>query len=147
MSARSSNIGLVTARTAVRIRIYSHPPPGTSSGKEGGGFSKAGRHPPIVRGRNRLFCKRRLLAHHRVQGTAAASSCICIGSERCVASADRRWILLVREDEVALSPREAPDKPIAKAPLSIDDSVVMAVWAHGRSVARWRDQVRKLAEP
>jgi hypothetical protein len=64
-----------------------------------------------------------------------------------VASGDGRWILLIGEDQVALSPRDAPDKPIARAPLSITDSVVMVEWAQGRNVARWRDQVRKLAEP
>jgi len=42
---------------------------------------------------------------------------------------------------------KTPDKPIAKAPLSIAESVVMVEWAHGRNVARWRDQVRNLAEP
>jgi hypothetical protein len=69
------------------------------------------------------------------------------GMKDAVASADGRWILLIGKDEVALSPREAPNKPIAKAPLSIADSVVLVEWAHGRNVARWRDQVRKLAGP
>jgi hypothetical protein len=64
-----------------------------------------------------------------------------------VASADGRWILLIGNDEVALSPRDAPDKPIARAPLSMGDSVVLVEWAHGGNVARWRDQVRKLAAP
>ena len=62
-------------------------------------------------------------------------------------TADGRWLLLIGKDEVALSPREAPDQPIAKAPLSIGDRVVLVEWAHGRNVARWRDQVRKLAGP
>jgi hypothetical protein len=69
------------------------------------------------------------------------------GMKDAVASADGRWSLLIGKDEIALSPREAPDKPIAKAPLSIADSVVLVEWAHGRNVARWRDRVRKLAAP
>jgi len=69
------------------------------------------------------------------------------GVKDAIASADGRWILLIREDEVALALREAPDKPIATAPLSVGDSVVMAEWAEGGNVARWREQVRKLAEP
>jgi len=69
------------------------------------------------------------------------------GVKDAIASADGQWTLLIGEDEVALSPREAPNKPIATAPLSVGDSVVMAEWAMGSSVARWREQVRKLATP
>ena len=69
------------------------------------------------------------------------------GVKDAIPSADGRWILLIREHDVALSPREAPDKTIARAPLTTGDSVVMAEWAQGRNIARWRDQVRKLAEP
>jgi hypothetical protein len=86
----------------------------------------------------------------RVTGSMAPQRPLSTSMSRMkdtVASADGRWILFTGEDEIALSPREAPDKPIAKAPLSIADSVVMIEWAHGRNVARWRDQVRKLAEP
>src|SRR4029450_3793786 len=86
----------------------------------------------------------------RVTGSKAPQrplSTAVSGMKDAVPSADGRWILLTGKDEVTLSPREAPDKPIAKAPLSIADSVVMVEWAHGDHVARWLDQVRKLAEP
>jgi hypothetical protein len=69
------------------------------------------------------------------------------GVTDAIESVDGRWILVIRQDEVALSPREAPDKPIATAPLSVGDSVVMAEWAHGPNVSRWREQLRTLAEP
>jgi hypothetical protein len=68
------------------------------------------------------------------------------GLKDAIASADGRWILLIRQEEVALSLREAADKPVATAPLSIGDTVVMVEWSHGPNVARWREQVRKLAE-
>jgi hypothetical protein len=86
----------------------------------------------------------------RVTGSTAPQRPLSTSVSRMkdtVASAHGRWILLIGEDEVALSPRGAPDQPIAKAPLSIADSVVMVEWAYGRNVARWRDQVRKLADP
>jgi len=69
------------------------------------------------------------------------------GVKDVVASADGRWVLIIRTNEVVLSRREAPDTPIARSPLSNTDSVVMAEWANGRNVARWRNQVHQLAEP
>jgi hypothetical protein len=69
------------------------------------------------------------------------------GLKDAIESVDGRWILAIREDQVALSRREAPDRPIATAPLSAGESVVMAEWAQGRNVSRWRDQLRTLAEP
>jgi len=62
-------------------------------------------------------------------------------------SGDGRKVLLIRDHEVALARRETPGRPIATFPLSTGDSVVMAEWAYGRNVAKWRDQMRKLAAP
>jgi hypothetical protein len=64
-----------------------------------------------------------------------------------IASPDRRWVLLIRDTEVTLVAREALDRPVARAPLSDDDSIVMVEWAQGANVARWRNQVRSVGEP
>jgi len=64
-----------------------------------------------------------------------------------IASPDQRWVLLIRDTDVTLVAREALDRPVATAPLSNDDSIVMVEWAQGPNVARWRNQVRSLGEP
>jgi hypothetical protein len=64
-----------------------------------------------------------------------------------ISSPDRRWVLLIRKTDVILVAREALDRPVARAPLSDDDSVVMVEWAQGANVARWRNQIRSLEEP
>lgn len=60
------------------------------------------------------------------------------------ASPDGQWILLVRDTEVVLSARGGLDRPVARAPLSKDASVVMVEWAQDAGVARWRTQMRSL---
>ena len=67
------------------------------------------------------------------------------GVQDAIVSADERWLLRIRQNEVALSPRETPERPVARAPLTGGDSVVMAEWARGANVSGWRDQVRTLA--
>jgi hypothetical protein len=61
-----------------------------------------------------------------------------------LSSPDGRWVLRITADAVLLSPRGAPDRPVARVPLSEQDSVVMVEWATGRNVARWRDEVARL---
>ena len=78
-------------------------------------------------------------ARARLSGSMAAL-------EDAIVSPDGRWILRIRRNEVALSPREAPERTVASAALTRGDSVVMAEWAQGGSVARWRDQMRALAD-
>ena len=81
-------------------------------------------------------------------GTPAPAAWTNMSNVRdAISSPDRRWVLLIRDTEVVLAARQALDRPVARAPLSNDDSVVMVEWAQGANVARWRTQVRSLEEP
>lgn len=64
------------------------------------------------------------------------------GATDALASPDGQWVLIVKKGQVVLAPRDAPRRPIASATLSEDENVVMAEWATGANVARWRRQVR-----
>ena len=61
-------------------------------------------------------------------------------------SPDGRWALLTTGNEVRLARRDQLDATVARASLDGDDSVVMVEWATGSNVARWREQVARLAK-
>ena len=62
-------------------------------------------------------------------------------------SPDGRRVLTRVDEVLRLSSRDTPASPVARMPLSDDDSIVMVEWTVGRNVARWRDQVARLATP
>ena len=62
-----------------------------------------------------------------------------------IASPDGKWVLVIQDNALMLVSRDALQRPVSRVPLLWDrDSVVMAEWATGANVARWRAQIGRL---
>jgi hypothetical protein len=69
------------------------------------------------------------------------------GATDAMSSPGGQWVLVVSGSEVRLSSRDQLGRAVSRLPISKDDSIVMVEWATGPAVARWREQVGRLARP
>jgi hypothetical protein len=70
-----------------------------------------------------------------------------VGATDAMSSPGGQWVLVVSGSEVRLSPRDQLGRAVSRMPISEHDSIVMVEWATGAAVARWREQVGRLAPP